>query len=163
MRWKIRCDGESCKVLEFWRELNKAFLFVAIALQILTATIHLSTHCVLWNLVELPSEMKFVMNYSSFHSLCIMKPCGVALWYEVCDEYRGILFWVSHHHFSNQCLCFGSHVSTCHIITFSVCGFQCELLFRSILLWRTMFHALLSLHPTSTSPFNVQIPCLRKL
>ena len=26
MRSKIRCDVESCKILEFWRELNKGLI-----------------------------------------------------------------------------------------------------------------------------------------
>ena len=26
MRWNIRCDRESCKILEFWRELNNAWI-----------------------------------------------------------------------------------------------------------------------------------------
>jgi hypothetical protein len=27
MGWKIRCDGESCKVLEFWMQLNRAMAY----------------------------------------------------------------------------------------------------------------------------------------
>ena len=28
MHWNIRCDGEFCKVLKFWRQLNKAMIYI---------------------------------------------------------------------------------------------------------------------------------------